>query len=407
MILFILSFSDTLNLGLEKAIELGMKNNYSYLKRKIELEESIIEFLDATSEYTPNPSFSWQKEKTDTSYFYTSSFYLQQPILDISKILKLVSSLYGVNINKSIETERKKYLILDIKSKYIELLKAKFRLELAKKALKRAEEYKRLAEIKLKIGKATPLEKTRASLELTRAKIELLNAQNEEKIKKTQLLQTLGISKETPLKVYNIEVPESYEIIDYDSLENLFLKYNPLINAEKTSLASSKTGLFLNALSILPSVSYRWKYEYMGKENTYSPVDVINKGTYSKGISFSLIFSPFSYIFTNMKKEKENKKLEFQLKEKIIKLSRELKSYYLSLKAAKERIELSKQAKKEAEIVLKLAKRQFELGKITIIELLDAEKNYRDAKYELFSSLYDAFILKESINYITGMEVIK
>ncbi len=405
--LLIFLSSDTLELTLSSAIDIGLTHNLSYLENKIELEEKGIYFTEALTQYIPSPYYSWQKNDADPEKLHISSLNIEQPILDVTKITSLVSSFYSFKSNKCMETEKRNALVLLITQKYVELLKAKFKLKIVEKSLKRAEFYKKLVEKKLKIGKGTLLEKQRASLELTKARIEFIEQKNQVKIKEREFLETIGIEENVAVKLHEFDVPDEYQIPPYDSIQKVFLKCNPVIKNQKILLSSSKKKLFLSALSILPTITYKWSYTYVGKEAVYSPGDIINRGNYSKGLIFSIVLNPFSYWLSSAKLEKEVERLNLQLKEKIVSLSRELENLYLSLSTVHEKIKLSKQARKEAEISLRIAKKQFQLGTITLMELMDAEKNFRNAEYQLFSSLYDAFILKENINYIAGMEVIK
>lgn len=416
--------SSPLDLTIEKAVNLALKQNPSIMIQRSQKNLTKIGFMKSISGYLPQPYITASYSKTETEY---PLFYPGLPA-GFTKTLKGYTINFGINqaifepdglssiFNYWRESKRSEYLFVEgvrsliyqVKSAYISCLKAQKTVDVRKKALKRAEENLRMVQIQYELGSASNLDLLKAKASLSRAKLQLIQAETGLQIKERELLILIGIEEKKELRLKDVErneIPKN--LPERDELIELALGERPKILGEKEALLGRKAVFFKTLLLFLPSINFGWYWRYSSPDFPTSISYFEKNATKSSGIYASLNFRFFSYPFDILSRREELKSSNYQYKKRILDVMKEVEEAYYTLESILTEFDLARTFKRQAEEALELAKMQFKLGSIGILDILDAETNFLEAELSFWTSYYNLYLAKERLNTACGREVIK
>lgn len=202
-------------LTLEEALTLARRNNPTFLAEANDAAEADWAVREAYGSLLPSANVSAGAQYQaggesrfgvftgeDLGFTETPAYYISDYSIGLNYQLG-TESFYRVPQERA--NQRATYarvdaavlqLTLDVTRQYFAVLGAQDGVELARRELERATENLELAQARVAVGAAIPLEATQAEVERGRAEVELLRAENLLETEKLRLIQQLGIEFE-------------------------------------------------------------------------------------------------------------------------------------------------------------------------------------------------------------------
>ncbi len=455
-------------LTLDDAITLARRNNPDYLAQKNDADVADWSVREAYGGLLPgasaSTSFQYQASGkprfgiftgSDLGYGETPAYYLSNYYVGLNYSLS-GSSLMAPTRAKAARKATNATLdaadftlTANVTRQYLSVLRAQDGVTLAESELGRAEENRKLADARLKVGAATPIELKQAEVEKGRAEVALLQANNLVKTERLRLLQLLGIDMSTDVSLTTqfavTDVPWSQE-----ELVNIAVQSHPNLLAARANEQASNASVKMARSAYLPSLSFsaglsgytreannansliasaesglqssRLECEFRnavaaGKVPGY-PVTCAS-GVLSDEMRQSIISGnnafPFSYtrepmqaslqvslpIFQGFTRELQIEQAKasaadarYRVRGEELRLKADVAAAYLNAKTAKESVALEQRNKELAEDQLKLARERYRVGAASFLELQDAntikaraDRAYLGAVYSFHESM--------------------
>ena len=307
--------------------------------------------------------------------------------------LSNVFALYRANALKNSGYDNyilaKQNLIVSVKQSYLELLKAKMLLEIQKDAVQRGEQQLKIAQSRYELGSASLSDVLKAKVQYGNEKLALIVAQDNVKLSQAKLNALIGRDINLPLEVEDVlmspEINYTYEAALQEAMQN-----NYEYKRAYQDLRAAKHNLKMAVSNWLPTVSLSYRYGW-SNEN----LDMLGyflKKDYDQTISGSLNFNIFNG-FQN-KAATSNAKLDARYAQENYRQTKEnvaleVKDAYLTIQQAKEKLDLTGESVRSAKEDLDLVQEKYNLGAATILELLDAEVSFKQAKSDEVQALFD------------------
>jgi outer membrane protein len=137
---------------------------------------------------------------------------------------------------------------------YISVRRAQDGVTLAQRELSRADENLRLAQARLSVGAAIPLEVKQAEVERGRAEVALLQAENLVRTEQFRLMQTMGVRFAGEM-VLTTEFPMVDVWWDAGELMALAQEHHPQLRAARAQTGAAAAGVRMARSAYLPSLS--------------------------------------------------------------------------------------------------------------------------------------------------------
>lgn len=260
-------------LTLDEAISLARRNNPDYLQQANDATLADWTVRSAYGALLPGASAS-------TSYSYTAEG--QQRIgnftgeeLGLASSTDYYSSSYSLNLNYRVsgsslmapgqaKSQRRSTeanieaaewnLRTNVTRQYIGLRRAQDGVTLAQQELARADENLRLAEARVQVGSAIPMEAQQARVERGRAEVALLQAENLVRTERMRLGQLLAV--ELP---QDVQLTTGFQIAQVNwsaaELQQIALDAHPQLRAARAAEAAAGAGVKMARSAYLPSLS--------------------------------------------------------------------------------------------------------------------------------------------------------
>jgi outer membrane protein len=260
-------------LTLEEALSLARRNNPDYLAQQNDAGIADWAVREAYGALLPGATvsggLSWQDAGTARFGIFTGED------LGIGSTTSYYSSSYNLGLNyrlsgstllaparekasrrateAGIEASRLT-LETNVTGQYLAVLRAQDGVDLARQELVRAEENVRLAEARVAVGAAIPMEVKQAQVERGRTQVSLLQAENLVRTERLRLGQTIGVPLEQDLRLTTAfavtDVPWQPAML----IETAF-SGNPQLLAARATERASDAGVDMARSAYLPSLS--------------------------------------------------------------------------------------------------------------------------------------------------------
>ena len=182
--------SSSQTLTMDQALESAFANNPDLAAAQWEIGISQGDRQQAG--LIPNPELSWEAEDTRRSS-RTTTVMINQPIELGGKRRARIDVASRAQDAAGIELERKRNVLrADVIEAFYKSSTAQQRLILARQSVELAERGLRVAQGRIKSGKSSPVEGTRAEVQLSEVRLELRRAERDEASAYQQLAQAMG-----------------------------------------------------------------------------------------------------------------------------------------------------------------------------------------------------------------------
>lgn len=258
-------------LTLEEAIGLARRSNPEYLQQANDMEVADWAVRDAYGSLLPGASasttYGYQAAGTarvgafgdigvtNSTDYYTSSYNLGLNYrLSGSTLLAPGQARSQRRATEASIQAAAFTLQTNVTRQYLAVKRAQDGVTLAESELARAEDNLRLAQARVSVGAAIPMEATQAEVERGRAQVNLLQAQNLVNTERLRLNQVLGV--ELPA---DVALTTTFAVTEVpwteSSLQEVAAQAHPSLRAARASQAASNAGVRMARSAYLPSLS--------------------------------------------------------------------------------------------------------------------------------------------------------
>ncbi len=405
MILFVLL---AINLSLEEAIELGLKESPTYLQAK---KEFLIRQKTNASSYSsllPYASAGYVEARTRSRvddieiYDSSDSYYNVKMEWDFTPgdLLNAFSAHYGNNSAYFSFVEMRNQTLYEIVSQYLNSLKLEKLYESRETAVKRTENNLKLIEEKKRLGSASKAEVLQGKVNNLQAQLDFMET------KKNRMLYLLRLRKIIGLEAgdsVSLEEPKIDSTIpSKDSILVLAMEKDPLVNEYRSELKKARFDFTNTSINNLFTFSLGAVYQYQD-EMTPGPSVLRENYDYSIGFSISIpLFTGFSRINEALIAQLQVDLAELKLKEREKELSIAVEEDYLLYEEARQKFQLAETTLSFAEESHKAASERYRLGESSMIELLGAEEDLLRAQYSLTEARFDWYLSLYRLKRLMG-----
>jgi len=436
------------SLTLEQAVEIARANNPSYLQSQNDQVQADWDVRQAYGQLLPsasaNSAVTWQGAGEqqfgtltlgDLGFGDLPSYYLSSYGINVGMSVSL-ASLLGPSQAKAVRgavTARVRAaeatLVSQVTGAYLDVLRQQEGLRLARQQAENAQLNLRLAQGRLEVGTATPIDVGQAEVQVGRAEVGVLQARNAVATARMRLLQQLGVSVDQEMEL-ETAFPLSKPTWTLEGLEESALERNPTLDATRRSRQAADIGVLQARSPYLPtlSVSTGWsgftreasstdfqilqaKAQVAGQVAScnatndlysrlarplaprdctrYAFTDADRLAIIDKNDQFPFDFqkSPFSVrfglsipIFQGFSRQRnleaaklQREDLDQQVREQEMALRADLSVALATVRTAYESALLEERNRSLAEQQLRLARERYQLGAITFVELIAAQ----------------------------------
>jgi outer membrane protein len=265
---------DAATMTLEEAIALARRNNPDYLQQANDVTVADWAVRDAYGSLLPgasvSTSYSYQAAGAprfgiftgsdlglgSTTDYYSSSYQLGMTYRLSGASLLAPGQAKSQRTATAAGVEAAAFnLTTNVTRQYIAVKRAQDGVALAQRELARADENLRLADARVKVGAAIPLESKQAEVERGRAEVGLLQAENLVQTERLRLMQMLGVQFDG-----DVELTTNFVVQDVswsqDQLVSLAEQAHPQIRAARAFENAADAGVRMARSAYLPSLNF-------------------------------------------------------------------------------------------------------------------------------------------------------
>ncbi len=430
-LLFTIPVAAQKNLTLEEAVSIALQRNTSLIKVKNSLSTSESQLKSAYGSLIPTlgANTGWSFQRINDAGSTQRDFLGNEVVTPPSQIdnrsfsaglggsVTLFDGLANIaNINQKknnlkateYNIEKKKQdVVYEATNFYYLVLNAEELMRVREDNVKYYQKFYETVSERNRLGIVAKADVYTAQVQLGNAELLLIQAQNSYENTISNLLNYLGLDV---LEEYKLVSPfGSQEISESDAYLAEYENINAMVSAaldtrfdfksQQLVVQSAESGLTIARSGLFPSLSGSYSYSSgASKLDKLFDRKVLN-------ISLSLNFP----IFSNWNTENQIQFAEVNLKnakedlfalERLVKI--EVKQGYLDLTAAKKSLDVATKNVTAAEETRKINQERYNLGSGTILEVLQADRDYTDALRNKINTSFDFYIKRDKLNNSLG-----
>jgi len=405
VILFVLL---AINLSLEDAIDMGLKESPTYMQAKKEFLIKQKINASAYSSLLPYASAGYVEARTRSRvdgielYDSSESYYNVKMEWDFTPgdLLNAFSAHYGNNSAYFSFMEMRNQTIYEIVSQYFNSLKLEKLYKSRETAVKRTENNLRLIEEKNRLGSASKAEVLQGKVTNLQAQLDFMETKKNRKLYILRLKKLIGL--EAGDSVYLQEPQIDSAIPLKDSILVLAMEKDPIVNEYASELKKARFDFTNTSLNNLFTVSFGAVYQHQDDE-ALNLSRLRDNYDYSIGFSISIpLFTGFSRINETLIAQLQVDLAELKLQEREKELSIAVEEGYLLYEETRQKFQLAETTLSFAEESHKAASERYRLGESSMIELLGAEEDLLRAQYSLTEARFDWYLSLYRLKRLMG-----
>ncbi len=380
---------------LEEALRLFYKNNYDILINKYEIDKAYGDVIGA--KLFPNPTFSFVgvgiqakgglRGSDDTELAYNISQLIE---LGGKRRLRKESATATLEATKLSQKDTIRNLLIGFYTVFYNLQLDRLNIDFAKYDLERFAKIHEVAERRFTAGFLSLIDFTKIKLSKIDLENNLTNFESQGK-KDTESFSFL-LGSETLLQPFRLTIRETHAEYSESVLVEAALKNRTDLQAIQKQSEAARNSLSLAKATRVPDATIAGEYETFGTDN---------RPRVGMSISFPLP------LFNRNQGEIYRRNAEWlRVEEQIKKTKRQivsdirqaLNTYQASLKV----FEAYQARKREMDELLKKSEEAFSLGGVTVLDLLDTRKTYRDFITKYHQALIQVALNQDLLKLYTG-----
>jgi TolC family type I secretion outer membrane protein len=293
-------------------------------------------------------------------------------------------------------------LIFDVRSSYFSALKAKLLLEVQKDVVKRGEEQLKIAQARYDLGSASLSDVLKAKVSFANDQLTLISAENSYQVSLANLNSIIGENVNDSIELADTLAPPTELNLGFEEALLKAEKNHPDLLAAQENMKAADWGVQAGRAGLYPSLSlnagYGWNNRDFSRVTSLFDRDYQWRFGFSIGYNIFDRFSTYQSIKSSQARHANAQETYLQTRSQV---ALEVKQAFLDLAQAKQKLEVTNQQSESAEEDLNIVQEKYNLGAATILELLDAQVSYKQAKSDQVQALFDynlaAARLKKSI----------
>ncbi|HOV13693.1 MAG TPA: TolC family protein [Spirochaetota bacterium] len=400
---------ENINLSLKQAVELGLKNNLSLNKEKLNFKDREIELYTIFNKFYPDlnlsSSLNIKPESSGISFSLSSGH-----SFNTKMIFEIIDTNINYKIGKISFDQARTLLIKNIKKMYFKLVLQKKEISIKEKLLENTKNRFNKATIQFNQGEISELDKLNEELSYKTLLPEITKLKNDLQNNLNQFCFLIGLdfnndiilTNEIP-KLRNSNIPDKNKLNSDNNfdIDTLKLKITKEENSKNILISSLTPTIRLSYSLSLSSLKDIFKNNWGSEiEKEWS-----NNQNFSLSLSFPLHSTfPFS---TNqveiLKKDTSIKRAKIDLTNEIKKKEVEFLNLVLNLKQIDQTFDILDFNLKLSDKILKLTERSFNEGVKNLLDVKDAEKNLLDANLKLEKAYFDYYDNYIELEYLIGL----
>lgn len=411
-------------LTLEEAIEISLKNNYSIIISRGDLEiakndaslgnagmlpQINLNSSSTLASYDTRQRLSDNTEtykKSAPSSYTTAGVALSWTLFDGAKMFATYNRLKESEKWNEEQLKLKiEWTVDSIVIKYYYMVKQKLLLSAIQKDLKVYEERLRIAETKWKLNAAPKNDYLQAKAEMNMQSAEYLRQKNRLKSLKISMNLLLAQATETEFEVSDI-IPLVYNP-NYEDLKKSVIKNNHLLLMQQNTIAMNKYAL-REAYSLrYPRIALNSSYNF-SQSQAQAVFIQLNQ---TLGFNAGLTASWNIYSAGNINRQINYSKITLAQSNSQLELTKStveasLLTAYFSFKTAQEILVLAEENYKIAEENLNAMMERFKIGNCISLELMQAQQTFQNAQVQLIDAMFDSKVAETELMRLNG-ELVK
>jgi len=401
---------DTVHLTLDEALTLALRHSPQAMDAGTTRLQAITALVQGVSPVLPEPSLTitGTREETTATY-WNSNITLNQVVFNPAVFAGFISGIINCSYYKLDARDKIARLVYDVTTDYLTLLKAQLIFFAARKALEQTAASKNLTAERFRLGQASRIDLLRSEAFYAQSRLNLLNAEKAVVVAQEKFKSTAGLRQDVAIRATE-ELTEPVEppATSPDSLLRLIEKENPTIQMSTKLATVSRLNLIAAITRIIPSLTiYRsWNLldtTFPGDYHTYQ-----ERATTTDGIRIQvplvnikeLVGTILDAITGSRRARAALVRTRLQLYTSARTALLEWNDALLRYQQAKINLDLNRS-------LHELARGQYELGAISLVEILEVEANLAQAEAGYLSALCDTYIQSAQFGYLLGNTRIK
>lgn len=400
---------DIMPLDLVHLIDLALQRNNniknSYLNVEVGKNDLNIQKSTLLPSFTANGSYVYRKDITrdihsngldaNISANYTIFTFGKK----IDKISEVEHRLKAIKYQNNVEIQT---LIHNISILYYKILSNRAELDSAIEIEKASAEALKVVSLKYKIGLAVLADKLKAKAANENDKVKILSIKNSGKALHSQLNSILNIDMKFHIFFDEPELKIRKTKKNINELLNIALENRNelhLMNEEKNAYQKE---LLVVKKEFLPEVSVGGKVGKLGEKK-------FDGDRYGEaGINITMpIFTGFSTVNEVKKINNQIKQINLNIEQKKNDISKEVVDSYNNLITGEEVYNVSLSILKSTEEHAKLTLGMYKNGKATVLDVVEANKELGEAKYQFINAKYSWLMNRIELLRVIGKMDIK
>jgi len=406
-------------LTIDKAVELALKHSPDIDISRFDFQGAIERSNFQKGYYLPRLDMSavagklgleYKNQKNLSGTALLGSLSASQLLYDFGKTGGRISAANEeANALKATMNQFISSKILQIKTRYYDVLKIKSIIRVNKKNIKLQEGQLRRAQRYYDTGIKTIIDVSDAQVRLTQAKLKLNNSEYELQLRRAILEQTMGYvpySGKYELYQKKLDLPNvSHHLpgikLSPAQLEGFAYDHRYELQSSKyfveraQSLVKSEKGGYLPTLSL--------KGDYTAQHVDENFIEVTPEQQWQAGVGVAWNLFAGKQTDASVQEAKINTmKASSRVNEVRLMIKRQVIEAYLGVKRTKDAVTLSESIAKASAKKFEQAKKRYENDLSDYIELQDAQQGYIRSLGELVVSYYDYYIALSQLDFAVG-----
>jgi outer membrane protein len=402
--------------SIEQCIEIALKNAPSIKIAEGSVRKSNLDVGDARAKILPDVSlsggyylnetyntFEWNENHYDLSVSASvQPFTSGRTYLDVERAdANLVSAREGYRLTEM-------NLIMEVITRYYNLLKSSKILELRNRTLKQKQNQLDFSKARFELGMVPRADTLKARAVVEGARVDLHEANGELLIRKAELNEIMGLDLDSAVSIRDVELKES-NIPKFDSVLTTAYSSRPDIKRQESSISAAKYNMMLAWLNRLPTLTltggynvYAEKFAFQGLPLNRANLD--DNSDWSIGLVLSFPIFDGGTKARNIRRaniDLNNARLEYEDLKRQTEL--EVKSAYISLENASKKIELTDRQVASARESYEASMGRYKNGLAPITEVMDAEVTLTEGEVNFINSKYDFLEAEALLEKVTGV----
>jgi len=323
----------------------------------------------------------------------------------------LSSALQSTNHVETLTRERGRIeeaaLRVQVQETYFTLLKAEQIKEITRHSLNNLLDHLRLVQKLQAAGRLTPLDVARVESRISAARVNLVQTSGAVDGARLALTTLIGVPSTTDIRIKNVldSKGRSKPRAADDLVAQAYSK-RPEIGVARSAAAIAEERVDIEGAGLWPQIGLRFGYNYDRPNQRYFPAHDQFDGSWDLSLVLSWKIWDWGVSYHGMKAAEAEasaaKHAVAEIKEAVrLDVERRLREY----RTDTEKIAAAKSGIASAERAFKIAKVLFEAGRLTSLDLINAELELTQAHYQLVQARADARIAWAQVLKATGESV--